>query len=98
MDNAATIDRLGRRCVAQAFSQLLHEINRDQTLEFGKRLAQGRAKAEDFAFLANLHGRWGAGKSSVLNFLKEDLQDEKELKPWVVVELNAWQHQRLNVP
>ena len=98
LDAAATVDHLGRKCVAQALAQLLREVSQHQSQEFRKASATRRSDPGDFAFLANLHGRWGEGKSSVLNFLKEDLQDEKKGNPWIVIEINAWQHERLNVP
>ena len=42
-----------------------------------------------------LYGHWGAGKSTVLNFLTAKLeQDDK----WLVAEFNAWQNQHVRPP
>jgi hypothetical protein len=53
-----------------------------------------------------LYGPWGSGKTSLLNFLRSEL--EKPLKreeypqidtdAWVIVEFNAWQQQRICLP
>jgi predicted Rossmann-fold nucleotide-binding protein len=44
-------------------------------------------------FLVHLYGPWGSGKSTLLGFLREELGSE-----WIVVEFNAWQHQRIGQP
>jgi KAP family P-loop domain len=44
-------------------------------------------------FLVHLYGPWGSGKSTLLGFLREELGSE-----WIVVEFNAWQHQRIGEP
>ena len=45
----------------------------------------------DAAFILQLDGPWGSGKSSILNFLKADLEASKPA--WRVVEFNAWRNQ-----
>jgi hypothetical protein len=52
------------------------------------------------AFMIHIHGPWGAGKTSVLNFLRQHLQDERRVSAprWVVVEFNAWRNQRIRPP
>jgi hypothetical protein len=68
----------------------------------------------DGPFLVHLQGAWGVGKTSLLNFLSEQLRRPTDLlneavwgpefrsyphvRPWVVVEFNAWQHQRVAPP
>jgi hypothetical protein len=57
-------------------------------------------------FMLHIHGPWGAGKSTLLGFMKKHLR--KVLGPdsparldrnsWIVVDFNAWRHQRLKVP
>jgi hypothetical protein len=50
--------------------------------------------------MLHLHGPWGSGKSSILNFLRDELQGEQRRpeERWVVVEFNAWRHQRIRPP
>ncbi|PWB50717.1 MAG: hypothetical protein C3F06_11660 [Candidatus Methanoperedenaceae archaeon] len=51
------------------------------------------------AMLVHIHGPWGSGKSSFLNFLSEELHGgNNDSSPWVIVKFNAWQHQRLGHP
>ncbi|NEA37042.1 P-loop NTPase fold protein [Streptomyces sp. SID13031] len=53
------------------------------------------------AFIVHLHAPWGAGKTSVLNFLAAELRKSDEAtgeKRSVVVEFNAWRHQRIEPP
>jgi hypothetical protein len=82
-DDPAIVDELGRR----PFAEVL-----------GKRIEEVRALQEkyenDLTFMIHLHGPWGSGKTSVLNFLKQYL----EARDWVVVEFNAWRHQRMRPP
>jgi len=90
-DNPALVDELGRRPFAEIIAARIEEVRRSNS---------GNAQAAG-AFMVNLHGPWGAGKTSVLNFLKANLQDKgKRAAPdrWVVVEFNAWRHQRLQPP
>ncbi len=47
------------------------------------------------AYSIHLSGPWGIGKSTVLNFLRAEL--EKDGK-WSVFEFNAWQHQHIRPP
>ncbi|MEN3333945.1 MAG: hypothetical protein V7641_3310 [Blastocatellia bacterium] len=52
------------------------------------------------AFMIHIHGPWGAGKTSVLNFLRQHLKDERRpsASQWVVVDFNAWRNQRIRPP
>jgi peptidoglycan hydrolase-like protein with peptidoglycan-binding domain len=68
----------------------------------------------DGPFLVHLHGGWGTGKSSLLNFFSEQLarptdelheavwgptyEECPKIRPWAVVSFNAWQHQRVAPP
>ncbi len=96
-DNAALVDELGRDAFAEVVARRIQEAY-DGVTQDPKR---------NGAVMVHLHGRWGSGKSSVLNFLKSKLSDEgKEPdddrrvadKNWIVVEFNAWQHQRMPAP
>ena len=61
--------------------------------------------------MLHIHGAWGSGKSSLLNFLRAELQPEpakrSQQRPdtndappvsWIVVDFNAWQRQRVEPP
>lgn len=77
-DIPTEVDLLDRRAFARAM---------------GRRIRDVRDKHED-PFWINLHGAWGAGKTTVLNFLREDMEESN----WLVVEFNAWRYQRHGVP
>ncbi len=49
-------------------------------------------------FVTHLYGEWGAGKSTFLELLKNELVavGTKDSKGWVVVEFNAWENQHVN--
>jgi KAP family P-loop domain len=83
-DEPATLDELGRAAFADILADRIREARRSgQT-------------AEPSAFIVHLHGPWGSGKSSVLNFLEENLSQGQS--PWIVVKFNAWRDQRLQPP
>jgi hypothetical protein len=44
--------------------------------------------------MVNLHGSWGSGKSTILRGLHQTLKK----KHWIIIDFNAWQHQRLGSP
>jgi hypothetical protein len=54
-------------------------------------------RQEKAGFLVHLHAPWGMGKTSLLNFLRRGLGPESR-DPWVVIEFNAWRHQRIDPP
>ncbi len=90
-------DKLGRECFAQALATRLRRLRQERPSD---------------PFTLHIHGPWGSGKSSILNFLRSELEDtarqkrlDDELKDlglppqaWIVVEFNAWQHQRVAPP
>ncbi|WP_158647662.1 P-loop NTPase fold protein [Actinoplanes sp. ATCC 53533] len=76
-DFPATDDALKRRPLARALAQRLRQVQED---------AMGRS------FLIHLDGEWGSGKSSLLNFVREELDD------WLVVDFDAWRESRLGPP
>lgn len=85
-DRPANTDELNRKAFAGALAE---------------HLRAARVASDGCAFAIHLHGPWGSGKSTVLNFLKEDLTSTdpaKQTPPWLVVEFNAWQHQRRRPP
>jgi predicted Rossmann-fold nucleotide-binding protein len=48
---------------------------------------------DDGSFLVHIYGPWGSGKSTLLKFLEKELEAK-----WIVVNFNAWQHQRIGTP
>jgi hypothetical protein len=92
-DNPATVDALNREGFARVLARRIREMRR---LEI-----EAAQQDSDFprgrSFLVHLDGRWGAGKTSMLNFVATEL-----FKPdpdrWVIVTFNAWQHSRVLPP
>jgi hypothetical protein len=80
-DYPTIIDALGRRPFAQVLANRIVRMKQEND-----NLHQRGA------FLLHIHGSWGSGKSSLLNFIREELA--KKSPQWVVVEFNAWQQQR----
>jgi hypothetical protein len=92
-DDPARIDQLSRRPFAEVLAAQIEEAT----------LQSAGAVEEDVsapAFMVHLHGSWGSGKTSVLNFLRAHLQDRKRARAeqWVVIDFNAWQQQRIQPP
>jgi hypothetical protein len=50
------------------------------------------------AFMLHIHGPWGSGKSSLLNFMKQELRSQSGEERWISVYFNAWRFQRLGPP
>jgi KAP-like P-loop domain-containing protein len=69
-----------------------------------ERMRRMRSEDKESSFILHIHGPWGSGKSSLLNFLGQQLKGEDSdpktgtTKPWVVIEFNAWQYQRVGPP
>jgi hypothetical protein len=94
MDNPATVDELNR----EGFARILARRIRDTRRHDVARSNHSRdVDVPPGSFLVQVHGPWGSGKTSLLNFLRDDLHNG-ETPPWVVVTFNAWQHQRLAPP
>jgi hypothetical protein len=83
-DEPASSDALGRATFARVIAGRLRDAYSDAE-QFGRG-----------AFMAHIHGPWGAGKSSVLNLLREEL--ERPGNAWLVVGFNAWKHHRVRPP
>ena len=80
-DTPTSRDQLQRRVFARVMARLLEDVQKSS-----KPLG---------AFLVHLNGPWGSGKTTLLKLLKEELESDRTESAWVVVEFNAWQHQRL---
>jgi len=89
-DNPATIDELNREGIARILARRIRDTRASERGAVDPEFPRGRS------FLVHVHGPWGVGKTSLLNFLRAELRSEPE--PWVVVTFNAWQHQRLAPP
>ena len=91
-DDPAVVDQLGRKGFATVLA--------DRIIEARQRIKSDRQSNSDEddnrAFIVHMHGPWGSGKSTVLNFIRSRL--EQESTPWLVVEFNAWRSQRLAPP
>jgi hypothetical protein len=82
-DAPALVDALGRQAFAEVLATRVKQVS--ETLRSGK-------LGNDSAFILHIDGPWGSGKTSILNFLKADL--EQSDPPWLIVEFNAWQNQQ----
>ncbi len=105
LDTPATVDHLGRRGFARALAIRLEKIWREMNPVGVKKAAATHAPRG--SFILHLHGEWGSGKSSILEFLRTALTAKREADsprtpavaaPWIVVDFNAWQNQRLDPP
>lgn len=100
LDSPAIDDRLGRRGFARALAIRLERIWR----EMNRRDRPADRPMPQGSFVLHLHGPWGSGKSSILELLRRELKPERTpaaptvATPWVVVDFNAWQNQRLDPP
>jgi hypothetical protein len=92
-DHAARSDLLNRKAVAETVATMIENVWRDADKE----------ESIDRTFMVHLHGRWGSGKTSILNFLKESLLAQnssgaanRSADPsWIVIDYNAWRNQTL---
>lgn len=99
-DAPARFDELNRAPFANVLATTMQEVWEGRDTNDADALG-----APGDAFIIHVHGPWGAGKSSVLNFLRERLTDgvvlpgeERPKDPWVVIWFNAWRHQRIDPP
>ena len=81
-DAPAIVDSLGRLTFAEVLGARIKDV--------GAHL-RSSGRDTDSAFILHMDGPWGSGKSSILNFLKADL--EAGQPSWLVVEFNAWRNQ-----
>jgi hypothetical protein len=94
-DDPAMVDQLGRRPFAEVIAARMDEVWKAQRHE--RDSLDGLCVG---AFMVHIHGPWGVGKTSLLNFLRTALQDEERPAEdrWVTVGFNAWRHQRIRPP
>jgi hypothetical protein len=91
-DHPAQRDLLNRKAVAETIATMIESVWREEE----------KGKLIDRSFIVHLHGRWGSGKTSILNFLSEALlrthtegapPTEPNRPAWVIVDYNAWRNQ-----
>lgn len=80
-DGPSQIDYLGRK----GFVEALAEWTNRYWTEY---------QNADKSFIINIHGQWGAGKTTFLNLLQKELQG-KSTNDWIVVWFNAWENRRI---
>lgn len=113
-DRPATEDSLDRRRLAEVMAERIRRGRGEDTeipvrtrRQRRQKLRRDREGARGMGnFLVHVHAPWGAGKSSLLNFLAADLRNrgrrrapvQHNLSQWMVVEFSAWEHQRLVPP
>jgi hypothetical protein len=93
-DHPAQRDLLNRKAVAETIATMIESVWREDD----------REQLIDRSFIVHLHGRWGSGKTSILNFLSEALlrtrtgevfSTQPPNPAWVIVNYNAWRNQSL---
>jgi Cdc6-like AAA superfamily ATPase len=112
LDRPTKTDELSRKAFAQIMARrirIMHDEqikandngveanDKDSSIQGGRDRGPEVKKPEG-AFTVLIHGPWGSGKSSLLNFLSDELKREEGAYQWVVVNFNAWQYQRLGRP
>jgi hypothetical protein len=88
-DDPAMVDALERGPFAAVLATRIVEIRNSERTDDPE---------GDRAFMVHLHGPWGSGKSSILNFLRKELQRPGQERPALVVPFNAWKQQRMRPP
>lgn len=86
-DEPTAEDELGRRPFAESLVDKINEV---------------REAGQKDGFAVHLHAPWGAGKTSILlmmqDYMKRSAKKETHDNNWVVVNFNAWEHERRNPP
>ncbi len=86
-DEPTAEDELGRRPFAESLVDKINEV---------------REAGQKDGFAVHLHAPWGAGKTSILlmmqDYMKRSAKTETRDNNWVVVNFNAWEHERRNPP
>jgi KAP family P-loop domain len=122
-DHPAKVDELGRAVIARKLAKLMRRVRANETAAHAD--DPDRERRRGGPFLLHLYGRWGSGKTSLLYFLRAQLEESVRaeegaarrrtlvdavrrrnsgltqgdpLDRWIVIEFNAWQHQRIVPP
>jgi hypothetical protein len=131
-DQPSDVDELGRAVLAKVLATRLRRVRLAELERHSE--DRDETKRRGGPFLLHLYGRWGAGKTSLLNFLREQLETSvrgvdgpddtrtltaavrerfrrrrsppkgrgerggNPLDRWIVIDFNAWEHQRIVPP
>lgn len=91
-DTVARTDRLRRKPFAEYIVTLLDHVWRDMDEDEQEGIA-------DSSFVLHLDGRWGSGKTTLMRFMRDAMQDrDRSGGRWVPIEFNAWRYQRTDPP
>lgn len=93
-DRPSLGDDLGRQALVEVLADRLRRLRGEDTED-----PKG-APAVGEGLMIHLHAPWGAGKTTLLNLLREELRApaDARLVPWIAVNFDAWQHQRVAPP
>jgi len=80
-DSPSSIDYLGRQGFVEALAQWIDRYWEEY-------------KSADKSFIINLHGQWGAGKTTFLKLLEYELK-KPSANQWTVVWFNAWENRHI---
>ncbi len=96
-DHPTEIDELGSRPFAQILAERIHEVwARPKKNQWTASPRTEEMPGEAFGVL--IHGPWGSGKTSLLNFLRQELVSGGLGQKWMVVDFNAWRYQGMGPP
>jgi hypothetical protein len=95
LDRPTLDDQLGRQDFAEILAVHIRRVSDEE-----RRIAAASANEEPArrSFMLHIDGPWGAGKSSLMMLVGLALQAKDHERPWVVVQFNAWQNQRIDPP
>lgn len=97
-DSPTFTDKLGRESFAKKIADMLNFIWMERKFPFGDVTTP---------IMLHLHGPWGSGKSSLINFIRNKLEYPipeivegkiKIINSWKVIEFNAWRNQHVDPP
>lgn len=94
-DNPATVDELGREGLARVLARRIRDMRAQETA--AAVAAHDEEHPKGRSFLVHVHAPWGMWKTSLLNFIQAELGPDSD-EPWVVIDFNAWRHQRIAPP
>lgn len=106
-DSPSETDALSRDALAKYLASRLRYIY-DNEISKAPKTSQkpdGKKVGKGPAFFVHIDGSWGSGKSTLMTFLRNALLDDSKdpdsgvnKTPWIIVEFNAWESQRLDPP
>jgi KAP-like P-loop domain-containing protein len=96
-------DSLLRKPYAHAFARFLNDVHKGELKALEERRKKAGKASKDIkgqGFVAHLYAPWGAGKTTVLDMMKQYMASPERNgdNRWVVVDFNAWRHEHRNPP